>query len=493
MRRSGDYDNDGFDDLAIGLTGEDVGAAADAGALHVLYGGAGAGLVSAGDLVWTQDTAGIEAAEGNDRFAATLAAGDFDGDGFADLAVAAIDEDVGALVDSGLVHAFYGGAGGLSTAGSQVWTPDSPGVEGVAESNESFGDALAVGDFNGDGFDDLAIGLPFESVGALLAAGSVHVLPGSATGLTAAGDQLWTQDSGGIAGSAAQPDQFGAALVAADFNGDGFDDLAIGVPGEDVGGVDGAGGVNLLYGSAGGLSNVGDQLWTQGTAGVANDPETGDQFGAALAAGDFNGDGFADLAVGVPIEDLGAVADAGGVHVLFGAAGGLGAAGDQFWTQDTAGIAGTAEAGDEFGAVLAVGDFNGDGFDDLAVGVPEEGLGVLSAAGAVHVIFGSASGLTNANDQIWTQDIAGVLGQAETGDRFGSALIVGDYDGDGFDDLAIGVPGEDLDDINGAGGAVVLYGSAAGLTAIGDQFWSQDSPGVNGGAEAGDGFGRVLG
>ena len=114
------------------------------------------------------------------------------------------------------------------------------------------------------------------------------------------------------------------------------------------------------------------------------------------AKGDFNGDGFGDLAIGAPGENLGA----GAVHVLYGSATGLTTTGSQFLSQGAGGIADAAEAGDEFGRSLAVGNFNSDGFNDLAIGAPGENRG----AGTVHVLYGSASGLTATGSQQWTQD-----------------------------------------------------------------------------------------
>ena len=95
------------------------------------------------------------------------------------------------------------------------------------------------------------------------------------------------------------------AAVQGDFNGDGFADLAVGAPGEDLGSPD-AGAVNVLYGSAAGLTSAGNQFWHQNSPGIAERADAGDLFGSALAAGDFNGDGFDDLAIGVPAEDVGA-------------------------------------------------------------------------------------------------------------------------------------------------------------------------------------------
>lgn len=138
--------------------------------------------------------------------------------------------------------------------------------------------------------------------------------------------------------------------AAGDFNGDGFDDLAIGVPAEDLGAVTGAGAVSVLLGSATGLTDVGNQLWTQDSAGILDAAETDDQFGDALAVGDFNGDGFADLAVGVHFEDVGAAALAGAVNVLLGSAAGLASGGTQFWSQDSTGVQDTAELNDNFGS-----------------------------------------------------------------------------------------------------------------------------------------------
>src|SRR3954451_4022032 len=142
--------------------------------------------------------------------------------------------------------------------------------------------------------------------------------------------------------------------VSADFNNDGFADVALGVPGENVGAIADAGAVNVLYGTAGGLSAAGNQFWHQNVGGVADLAEAGDRFGSALAAANFGRTFHADLAIGVPGENVGAIADAGAVSVLYGTAGGVGAAGNQFWHQNVGGVADLAEAAsDQFGSALA--------------------------------------------------------------------------------------------------------------------------------------------
>jgi hypothetical protein len=182
--------------------------------------------------------------------------------------------------------------------------------------------------------------------------------------------------------------------VGADFDNDGFADLAVGVPGESVGSEFTIGAVNVLYGTGGGLRGTGAQAFFQ-VGGVVED---GDQFGSALAAGDFNHDGFDDLAVGAPFEDVGGASNAGAVSVLYGSGSGLTTSGGRLFTQ----VAGTVEAGDLFGFALAAGDFNNNGFADLAAGAPWERVGSLGQAGAVSVIPGSASGLTATGGQLFT-------------------------------------------------------------------------------------------
>ena len=157
--------------------------------------------------------------------------------------------------------------------------------------------------------------------------------------------------------------------------------------------------------------------------------------------GDFNGDGFQDLAIGVPGEDVGTVIDAGGVNVIYGSPTGLTNANDDFWSQNSSGIRGLSEDGDRFGAAIAIGDFNGDAFDDLAIGVPWEDVGAIANAGSVNVIYGSITGLTNVGDDIWDQNRPGINGLAEADDRFGSALAAGDFNNDGKVDIAIAAEG----------------------------------------------------
>jgi hypothetical protein len=149
-----------------------------------------------------------------------------------------------------------------------------------------------------------------------------------------------------VSPAVAQPNAENPSDVAADFNHDGFADLAIGAPGEN----DVAGAVTVLYGAGAGLPGTGAQVFFQ----VGSRAEAGDRFGSALAAGDFNGDGFADLAAGASGENVGSVPDAGTVSVLYGSAGGLTTSGGRLFTQ----VGSAAETDDEFGFALAAGDFN---------------------------------------------------------------------------------------------------------------------------------------
>lgn len=255
----------------------------------------------------------------------------------------------------------------------------------------------------------------------------------------------------------------------ADFNGDGYADLAVGVPGEGVAGNSNAGAVNVLYGAQNGLSSNGSQLFTQQDTPSAV-PEQDDTFGYALAAGDFDGNGCTDLAVGVPDESIGSTDDAGAVYVFYGTPDvGLDASTVQPWTQDTNGVSGIVEAYDNFGRALGAGDFDSDGYSDLVIGVPFEEVNGHNVAGAFHVLYGSQNGLTASGDQLFSQAHVGDSDDLEANDEFGSAFAAGDFDGDGYQDLAVGSPGEDLETAHAtdAGAVYFLYGTSTGLTAAG--------------------------
>ena len=416
---------------------------------------------------------------------------DFDGDGHADLAVGAPYTNAGAR-DSGAVHVFHGSPGGLRVVDRQVWSEASPGLLGQPQEGSQFGWSIAAGDFDGDGFSDLAIGARFETRDAWHA-GVVHVIYGSPDGLSSARNQRWYQGSRGIGDRPEWGDQFGRSLAANDFNGDGRDDLAIGVQAEDRRGKD-SGVVHVIYGSTVGLTAKGSQLWHQDRPEIADRSEALEGFGRSLTAGDFDGDGFAELAIGVPYED-GTVDRMGVAHILRGTRRGLSAHGSQLWHQDSPGILEHAELRDQFGQSIAAGDIDRDGFDDLVVGVwYEDHRNELSNEGGFHVIFGSRRGLCAEDNEWWHQDRDGTKDRRHDSDRFGQALAVADVDGDGFDDVAVGSASSDLGmAIHQNRGAIhVFRGSRSGLTAKGDQYINQDTQGVPGRSRPVDHFGESL-
>jgi alkaline phosphatase len=331
-------------------------------------------------------------------------------------------------------------------------------------------------DFDADGYADLAIGAPYMRTGPL-AAGEVHVVYGSAEGPDVTRQEAWRIGSGGLAGRPRRGDHFGWALATGDFDADGFDDLAVGARWQRVRDAWHAGAVHVLNGSAAGLQAGRTQVWTQDCPGIADRPERGDAFGTSLVADDFDGDGYADLAVGAPMEDR-SEKDAGIVHVIYGSGQGLSASRSLAFTQASPGMPDRPEANDLFGRSLATGDFDADGRSDLAVGVPYEGRRAFRM-GIVHILPGAARGLDSAAGQVWHQDSPGILERAQLRDQFGQALAAGDVDGDGFDDLIAGVWFEDFRNLfSNEGGLHLIRGSETGLTADGDAFWTQDSHGI---------------
>lgn len=324
------------------------------------------------------------------------------------------------------------------------WTP---------EAGDSFADVVASGDFNGDGADDLAVGIPNDNglQGAIANSGIVVVWYGSPE----AGLQpvVWNVLRLALPQENAR---FGAALAAGDFDADGFDDLAVGAPGfdfnpsnQDAGNY---GKVAVHFGTSTGLEEIGS---TTVTSRAWGEPEQ--QFGRSLAIGDFNGDHYADLAVGAPSYG----GSGGVVYVQHGPD--LETS-EWYWiAQLHDEIPDTFEANDLFGFSLATGNFNRDGicspacanYDDLVIGVPGE-----DGQGKVLVLFGSQWSLLFGSAH-WFGE--GELGGTAGTSQFGRTLATGDFDGDLADDLAVGAPFKSVNGAAAAGQVTTLFGS---LTAV---------------------------
>ena len=256
-----------------------------------------------------------------------------------------------------------------------------------------------------------------------------------------AGILLTSICSAQLSGAPERDDRFGSALAAGDFNGDGYMDHAIGVPGEGISSRHETGAVHVVWGGPqSGLMTAFSKLWHQDSAGVPGINEVDDHFGAALAAGDFNGDGYHDLAIGAPNEDIGSIRNAGLVTILYGSMYGLRSTGAQSFHQNTSGIAGVCEADDRLGSSLTAGDYNNDGKDDLVIGVPDEDIGSKARAGMIHLLYGASNGLTTSGSRYWHQDLNYMPSTANEGELFGYALTSGDFNGDSICDFAVGVP-----------------------------------------------------
>ncbi len=274
-----------------------------------------------------------------------------------------------------------------------------------------------------------------------------------------------------------------------DFNGDGSSDAVVADPYADPGGVSDAGQITVLYGGSGIIGGQSAGLLVQGSDSVDDDPSAGDRFGTNVAAADLDNDGFTDLLVGTPFEDVGGVADSGMAQVIWGSSDGLGK-----------GRASTELTQSDFGRTAAVGDqlgFSIDASNELgadlpmvAVGVPGGDVSGQNDAGWVGFF---TAGLND--PRAIDQNSAGIPGAAEANDRFGEAITLGLLAGTSTRvDAAVGTPGEDL----GSGSTAISNGGA--FTIINDlytgvvagQAYDQGSANVPGTPENNDSFGQVL-
>jgi uncharacterized protein (TIGR03437 family) len=407
--------------------------------------------------------------DAGDAIGTSVVTGDLNGDGIADLVIGAPAanngiEDVGR--DTGAVYVFFGKA---SLGGTLDLAQQKPDVTLFGErSYDSFGMSLAIGDISGDGKPDLIIGAPLADTTDRRDCGKVYVLFGAfpPDGLDANKAAIITRIVSSTLNGAKAGDKLGTSVAVGRFRSKtGVSDLLVGAPGVDVRSelldqsITDAGTVYLFAGGTA-LSRELDLAKAANAYVLLGDVLLGGgQLGSALAVGDFNGDEYADFAVGAPLAN-GANKATGYAYLVLGSTGLIGT---RTATLLNVGLflSGTNE-NDNLGTTVALSDINGDGFADFIMGAPG-GDGPNNSrpnTGEVLIFYGAAG--IQAKTSV-------VYGAGRAGDAFadalGTSLAAGDFNGDGIADLVLGAPGADLstDNRDPVGAAYLLFGTRTSL------------------------------